>query len=78
MGAPSTLARLMKFSRELEEAPKVQTDTNGAVHTEYMPRFDMDTVLGKSALLDTPITSKARIVSPASCKPYHSEPFWVK
>ena len=70
MGAPSTLARLMKFSKELEEAPKVKTDTNGAVHTEYMPKFDLDTVLGKSPLLDNPITPKARIISPASCKPY--------
>ena len=70
MGAPSTLAHLMKFSKELEEAPKVKTDTNGAVHTEYMPKFDLDSVLGKSPLLDTPITSKARIISPASCKPY--------
>ena len=60
----------MEFSKELEEAPKVKTDTNGAVHTEYMPKFDLETVLGESPLLETPITSKARIISPASCKPY--------
>ena len=70
MGAPSTLARLMKFSKELEDAPKAKTDTNGAVHTEYMPKFDIERVLGKSRLLNIPITSKARILSPASCKPY--------
>lgn len=70
LGAPSSMARLMKFSKELEQAPKMKTDTNGAVHTEYMPKFDMDRVLGDSSLLDTPITSKARIISPASCKPY--------
>ncbi len=70
MGAPSSIAALMEFSKELEQAPKVKADTNGAVHTEYMPKFDIDMVLGDSPLLDTPITSKARIISPSSCKPY--------
>ena len=70
MGAPSSVARLMQFSKELEQAPQVKTDTNGAVHTEYMPRFDIEGVLGGSSLLDTPITSKARMISPGSCKQY--------
>ena len=73
MGAPSTLARLMKFSKELEEAPKANADTNGAVHTKYMPTFDVEKVLGTSSLLDVPITSKARMVSPSSCKPYEHD-----
>ena len=70
MGAPSTLARFMNFSEEMELAPKVATDTNGAVHTPYMPAFDVEAVLGDSPILDTPVTSKARIISPATCKPY--------
>ncbi|KAF2639737.1 ketoacyl-synt-domain-containing protein [Massarina eburnea CBS 473.64] len=70
MGAPSSLGRLMEFSKELEDAPKMKTETNGAVHTEFMPTYDLDKVLGNSPLLDTPITSKARIHSPASCTPY--------
>lgn len=60
----------MEFSEEMDRAPKTRTDTDGAVHTEYMPRFDIEKVLGDSPLLDTPITSKARIVSPGSCKQY--------
>ena len=64
------MARLMKFSKELEEAPKTKIDTNGSVHTKCMPQFDVETVLGESPLLNTPITSKARIISPTSCKPY--------
>jgi hypothetical protein len=70
MGAPSSLSRLMEFSEEMDQAPKTQTDTDGAVHTEYMPRFDVHKVLGDSPLLDTPITSKARIISPGSCRRY--------
>lgn len=54
----------------MDQAPKTQADTDGAVHTEYMPRFDVDKVLGDSPLLDTPITSKARIISPGSCRRY--------
>jgi iterative type I PKS product template protein len=73
IGAPSSLGRLMEFSKELEEAPKMKTDTNGAVHTEYMPTFDIETILGDSPLLDRPITSKARMLSPASCNPYTHE-----
>ena len=60
----------MQFSKELDDAPKTKTDTNGAVHTEYMPRFDVERVLGESPVLNTPITSKASMISPASCKPY--------
>lgn len=60
----------MEFSKELDQAPKIPTDTDGAVHTDYIPRFDIDKVLGNSPLLDTPITSKARIISPASCEVY--------
>ncbi|KAF2878225.1 PKS16 protein [Massariosphaeria phaeospora] len=70
IGAPSSLGRLMKFSKDLDEAPKMKTNTNGVVHTPYIPIFDLDTALGSSPLLDLPITSKARILSPASCKPY--------
>ena len=60
----------MQFSKELDDAPKTKTDTNGAVHTGYMPRFDVERVLGDSPVLNTPITSKARMISPASCKLY--------
>ena len=70
MGAPSSLSRLMEFSKEIDQAPKTQTDTDGAVHTEYMPRFNVDRVLGDSSLLNTPITSKARMISPGSCRQY--------
>jgi len=70
MGAPSSLSRLMEFSEEMDKASKTQTETDGAVHTTYMPRFDVDKVLGNSPLLDTPITSKAKIISPGSCKQY--------
>ncbi|KAF1954279.1 hypothetical protein CC80DRAFT_595084 [Byssothecium circinans] len=45
-------------------------DTNGRVHTQYIPAFDIGKVLGHSPLLDIPIMPKARIVSPASCKHY--------
>ncbi|PVH97121.1 putative polyketide synthase [Periconia macrospinosa] len=70
IGAPSSLRRLMEFSKELEDAPKMKTETNGAVHTQYMPTYDLEKVLGNSPLLELPITSKARIHSPASCKQY--------
>jgi hypothetical protein len=71
MGAPSSLARLMEFSKELNDAPKMKTDTNGPVHTWFMPTFNIEKVLGTSPLLDTPITSKSRIISPGSCKQYN-------
>jgi hypothetical protein len=59
----------MEFSKELNESPKIETDTKAA-HTPYIPTIDVEAVLGDSPLLDTPITSKARILSPSSCKPY--------
>ncbi|KAK2758595.1 Type I Iterative PKS [Arachnomyces sp. PD_36] len=70
-GAPSSLSRLMEFSEEMNQAPKTQTETDGVGHTQYMPKFDVDMVLGDSPVLDTPITSKARIISPGSCKEYN-------
>ena len=73
VGAPSSLARLMEFSEEMNQAPKAVADTNGAVHTEYMPSFDIDRVLGDSALLDTQIPSKATIISPSTVCPHHIE-----
>lgn len=70
IGPPSTFPRLWAWSPELDQAPKVKTDTNGPIHTTHMPGIDLEKVLGDSPLLDTPITFKARIISPGSCKPY--------
>lgn len=36
-------------------------DTDGPIHTSHMPRIDVAKVLGNSPLLETPISSKARI-----------------
>ena len=68
-GAPSTLKRLMDFSPELNDCPKIETDTKAA-HTPYLPPIDIEYVLGRSTLLDLPITEKARILSPSTCKRY--------
>lgn len=59
----------MEYSQELSECPKIETDTKAA-HTPYLPSIDVDAVLGKSSLLDTPISSKARILSPSTCQSY--------
>lgn len=69
-GAPSSLASLMEFSKALDEVPKIDTLESKGGHMEFLPPVDIDTLLGDSPLLATPITSKARILSPASCKPY--------
>ena len=61
---------LMEWSEDLSQAPKTRCDTNGPVHTKFMPSFDIDKVLGGSHLLNTAITSKRRILSPGSCLPY--------
>lgn len=45
----------------LDKAAKIKTDTNGAIHTENIPRIDVQEVLGGSAILDTPLSSKAKI-----------------
>lgn len=68
-GAPSSLRGLMEFSKDLDECPKIDTDTKAA-HTPYLPPIDMDVVLGTSPLLNRKLPSKARILSPSSCKPY--------
>ncbi|KIW08531.1 uncharacterized protein PV09_01420 [Verruconis gallopava] len=68
-GAPSSLRDLMEYSTELKNCPKIETDTKAA-HTPYLPPLDMNSILGDSPLLDKPITSKARILSPSSCRPY--------
>ncbi|KAI4250705.1 MAG: hypothetical protein LQ352_005291, partial [Teloschistes flavicans] len=61
IGPPSSLTRLWSWSPELDSAAKVSTDTNGPIHTSHMPTIDIGKVLGNSAILETPITSKARI-----------------
>ena len=45
----------------LDRAAKTKTDTNGAIHTEHMPTIDAEEVLDGSAILDIPLSSKARI-----------------
>jgi hypothetical protein len=59
----------MDFSQELNDVPKIETDTKVS-HTPYFPSVDMDAILGDSHLLSTPVSSKARILSPSSCKAY--------
>ena len=59
VSAPSSLRRLWSWSTELDRAAKIKTDTNGAIHTEYIPTIDVEEVLGGSAILDTPLSSKA-------------------
>lgn len=70
VGAPSSLARLWAYSPELDNYAKVKTDTSGPIHTDYLPRMNMERILGTSPLLETTITSRARIISPGSCKRY--------
>ena len=60
-GPPSSLQRLWSWSTVLDRAAKIKTDTNGAIHTEYMPTIDIEEVLDGSAILDTPLSSKAKI-----------------
>ena len=60
-GPPSSLRRLWSWSTVLDRAAKIKTDTNGAIHTEYMPTIDVEEVLDGSAILDTPLSSKAKI-----------------
>ena len=61
VGPPSSLRRLWSWSTVLDRAAKTKTDTNGAIHTEYMPMIDAEEVLDGSAILDIPLSSKARI-----------------
>ena len=60
-GPPSSLRRLWSWSTVLDRAAKIKTDTNGAIHTEHMPTIDVEEVLDGSAILDTPLSSKAKI-----------------
>jgi hypothetical protein len=66
-GPPTTIERLFETT-ELGETPKTKTDAGGGVHMPNLPELDLDTIVGDSPLLDTPITSKAKIRSPYDCE----------
>lgn len=71
MGAPSSMSRLWEYSPELDRAAKIRTDSPGPLHNPYMPGLDLEKVIGSSTLLNIPLSSKARIISPSSCMTYN-------
>lgn len=53
--------------------PKVPTDARSSVHTDYLPKVNLTSILSESPLLDLPITEKARIVSPFTTQLYKAD-----
>ena len=71
VGPPSSLARLESWSPDIRDAPHLETDVSGPVHSPWEPKIDLAKVLENSELLHHPIDlSKARMISPASCVEY--------
>ena len=70
MGPPTTAESLWAWSPDLSQAPRINIDLGGLVHGEHLPELDLERVIGNSPLLDTPITPKARMLSPFTCEPY--------
>jgi hypothetical protein len=67
-GPPITTEQLFRWSKELDEASRIKTDAGGGVHLPNLPELDLDEVVGSSPVLDVPITPKAMLWSPYSCK----------
>ncbi|KAI2634211.1 putative polyketide synthase [Hypomontagnella submonticulosa] len=71
IGTPSSLSRLASWSSELQNAAHIKTDAGGPIHSQNMPRIDIQAVLADSPIRDIPLDwSKAQMFSPGSCKEY--------
>lgn len=69
-GPPSVLAKLWLYSPELGLAPKLRLVIGAAVHAAHLPLLDIKRIIGSSALLDAPVTSKAQIISSSTGMPF--------
>ena len=72
MGPPSTSESLWSWSPELCQAPRINIESGGLVHAKHLPELDTERILGNSPVLDTPITSKARMLSTYTCEKYEA------
>lgn len=78
-GPPSTQARLQTWpgAKVLQDAPRIDTDADGCVHTPYLPELDIDAILSEcsSEFLQWPLDlkHKARMASPVDGKFYECQ-----
>jgi iterative type I PKS product template protein len=66
IGTPSSFARLVASSPEINNAPHIPTDVGGPSHTDSMPIPDIQEMVGKSTILNRTIDwSKVIMSDPA-------------
>jgi hypothetical protein len=71
-GPPSTLSKLLAESPEISDATTINLPAYGAVHGSHLPMVDVETILGSSPILDLSVSSRHRIISTSTCKPFES------